>query len=389
MEDWGGAGPGGRRRGLLPLAGGVGPLGKDLAFCDGPPVLEAIGEAGDEFGVRFGEVLVFVRIVEQVEELRADFGEGTGFGVVVAFAVVSEQQFPRAFDDPAKDEGFLGFVDVGDVVGEGFTEDFFAWGRRAGFEDGEEVQAGEVGGNFDVGGGEGGGDDVDAGAELFLAVAWLDGAFPGEHEGLAGAAFVGGLFGAGGVGRAIWVLDPTVICDIDEEGVFGESLGFDFVHELAAGLVEPFDHGVVACDVVGLDAFGFVFFKEVIRWRVGGVGHHGGIPDEEGFLLRGGVVDEVEDGVHAFATDFEAVVAVATAGVGEAAGHGFSEAGALWDAFPPFAGLVAEVAFVAKEFDNGGLLVVATDEFFAKGSVSGGVDFGLGFALTFGFGGFR
>ena len=365
-------------------------MGEDLALGDGPPVLEAGGEAGDEFGVGFGEVLVFVGVVEEVEELGADFGEGTGFGVAVAFAVVGEEELPGAFDDPAEDEGFLGFFDVGDIVGEGFAEDFFAGGGFAGFEDGEEVQAGEVGGDFGVGGGEGGGDDVDAGAELFFAVAGLDGAFPGEHEGLAGAAFVGGLFGARGVGGAVGVLDPAVVGDVDEEGVFGEAFGFDFVHELAAGLVEPFDHGVVACDVVGLDAFGFVFLEEVVGRGMRAVGHHGGVPDEEGFFLGGGVVDEGEDGIEAFAANFEAVVAVAAAGVGEATSHGFGEAGALGGAFPPFAGLVAEVAFVAEEFDDGGLLVVVADEFFAEGGVFGGVGFGafgLGFALAFGFGG--
>ena len=121
-------------------------MGEDLALGHGPPVLQARGEAGDEFGVVLGEVLILMRVGEEVEELGAFLSAGVGAGVAVELAVVSEQELPRAFDHPTIEQGFFGGVDVGDVVGEGFTEDFLARGGRSGFEDGEEVQAGEVGG---------------------------------------------------------------------------------------------------------------------------------------------------------------------------------------------------------------------------------------------------
>jgi hypothetical protein len=55
----------------------------------------------------------------------------------------------------------------------------------------------------------------------------------------------------------------------------------------------------------------------LLRWVVRGVRQERRVPDEERFLLRESVVDEVENRRHAFAADPEAVVAVASAGLGK------------------------------------------------------------------------
>ena len=70
------------------------------------------------------------------------------------------------------------------------------------------------------------------------------------------------------------VLAETValIGGVDDEGVFGEPFFIQFVEQLAAGLVEPFDHRIIARNVVGLNALGLVFLEQASRRRVRVVG---------------------------------------------------------------------------------------------------------------------
>lgn len=132
------------------------------------------------------------------------------------------------------------------------------------------------------------------------------------------------------------MLDPTVVADIDHQGIPGETAILEVIDQLTAGFIEPLHHGVIAGDKIGGDALGLVFLKEAVGWVVGVVGEEGGVPDEKRLLGGDGLINEREDGGHALATDGEAVVAVASAGLGKAAGHAVGESSALKAAFPPF-----------------------------------------------------
>ena len=165
------------------------------------------------------------------------------------------------------------------------------------------------------------------------------------------------MFGAGGVTVAVGLLDPAVVADVDDEGIFGEPLSIEPFEQLAAGFIEPLDHREVAGDGVGGDALGFVFREQAFGRGVRRVREERRIPDEERFLLGGGVIDEIKNWFQALAPDGETVVAVATAGLRKAAGHAVGEAGALIAALPPFAGLVAEVAAGGEELGEVGRVV--------------------------------
>ena len=156
------------------------------------------------------------------------------------------------------------------------------------------------------------------------------------------------LFGLRSKFPGVAGLDPAVVAYVDDDGVFSEAAGVEFVEKFAAGLVEPFDHGVVAGDeFVGLELE--VFVVEFLGRIVRGVRKEGGVPDEEGLFLFLGFIEEGLDGGNAGAGDLQAEVTVAATFFGVGVCHGTRETVALWFSFPEFSGLQGEVSGVSKE----------------------------------------
>ena len=170
---------------------------------------------------------------------------------------------------------------------------------------------------------------------------------PAKEEWGAEAAVVGGLFGARGEVGGVGALDPPVIGDIEDDGILGEALFIEVSEEIADGFVEEGDH----CPIIGDGEAGSFVFEEIeeafgrVMW---GVREHGGIPDEEGFFGFFGIGDELVDGIHGFATDIEADVAVAFA-----FGHAVGESASGEVPLPPFSRLEGEIAMGDEESGDG------------------------------------
>ena len=99
------------------MAASLFPLGQRLAFLDRPPLADLRSKSCHHFRVVSRQVLFFLRILEQVEELRTLFLARMGRLVAVDFSVVSKEQFPLSLNGPAEDKGVLGVFDIGDVMG--------------------------------------------------------------------------------------------------------------------------------------------------------------------------------------------------------------------------------------------------------------------------------
>jgi len=141
-------------------------------------------------------------------------------------------------------------------------------------------------------------------------------------------------------------LDPAVVRDEEDEGVFRESFFIQVIEEFPASFVEPFTHGPIAGDVKRV-GFGGVLFQESFWWVMRGVREERGVPDKEWLLSCVG--DEIEDGFHALASDLEADIAVTSAACGVAVSHAVSESAPAVVALPPFPGLEAEKALRGEE----------------------------------------
>ena len=142
-------------------------------------------------------------------------------------------------------------------------------------------------------------------------------------------------------------MDPPVIGDIEDDGILGEALFIEVSEEIADGFVEEGDH----CPIIGDgEAGGFVFveIEEAFGRVMWGVWEHGGVPDEEGFFGFFGIGDELVDGIHGFATDIEADVAVAFA-----FGHSVGESASGEVPLPPFSRLEGEIAIGDEESGDG------------------------------------
>lgn len=95
----------------------------------------------------------------------------------------------------------------------------------------------------------------------------------------------------------------------------------------------------------------------------------GGVPDEERVSCLG--VDEIKDGVHSCASDFQTEVSVSASFLGVAVGHACGEACAGGGAFPPFPGLEADVSVLCQEFGEFGHLVDVFEHFLTVGPFGG------------------
>ena len=107
------------------------------------------------------------------------------------------------------------------------------------------------------------------------------------------------------------------------------------------------------------------------------MGQKGGVPQEERLVLLECVIDKCLNRFHAGTADFEAVVSMASTGLGEAASHAVGEAASAEVAFPVFAALVAEVALFAEKFREGVEFVDIGDERGAALFVEVGVALGI------------
>ena len=87
-----------------------------ISFRNRPPAGNLFRESGDNFRILHREVSGFVRIGNQVVKLRTFLGAWMGRFVTTDFAVVSEQQLPLSFHDPAVNQRVLRFVDPTNIV---------------------------------------------------------------------------------------------------------------------------------------------------------------------------------------------------------------------------------------------------------------------------------
>ena len=202
---------------------------------------------------------------------------------------------------------------------------------------------------------------VDAGANVDAKASHLLG--PAEHDGVASAALVGAALGAFSV-AALEGLNPSVVGDVDDQGIFGDAGVVEMLQELATGLVEPFAHGVVLRDAFG-DTFRKIFVEQALGRIVRRVGQFGSIPNKEWVLVSHRAVDEFENRLHAFASYGAAFISSSSTGMRITFGHSFSESASLIGALPPFAALVADITFLSKPLRQCSGFVDMRDEQFA------------------------
>ena len=151
-------------------------------------------------------------------------------------------------------------------------------------------------------------------------------------------------------------MNPTVVRDVNDQGVFRDAGLVEMIHQGSTGLVEPFAHGVVLGDPF-LHSFGQILLVQALGRVVRSVGKERSVPNEEGFLLFDRPIDEVEDRIHSRPPNLESVVAMSAPGFGESAGHSFGEASALVGAFPPFSALVADVPLLGEPMRKAAMFV--------------------------------
>ncbi len=248
-----------------------------------------------------------------------------------------------------------------------------------------------------------GGQDVDAANGGGAGGIGGDDAGPFEQPGFANAAFVSVAF-ARAEGLVVGDgFEAAVVGGEDDQGVTGEVEGFDFVEHGADGVVDTLDHGgVIGAEVFPAGGFGFVFeiVGVVFAGLNGGVDGVMGHVKEEGFIVGGGVLDEI-DGfvgqpvgqVFAFLAvgesgdlagieiAFEGMAPTAAADIDVEALRGRVEAGA---AQVPFADVTGLVIALLEDFGNGDI------RGFEEDMILGGVEFpfGIGVEALGVFGGF-
>ena len=248
-------------------------------------------------------------------------------------------------------------------MGKGFPEEDVAFDLFAALELGKKVQPRKVVWSRCTGGSQYGRYEVD-GRTKFRAVRGWDGAFPTEHDGVAGPSLIGAAFGARPI-PSVFRLNPAVVRDVNDQGVLRDARLVDMIHQGPTGLVEPFAHGVVLGDPF-LNTLGEVLLVQALGRVVGGMRKEGSVPNEEGLLLLDRTVDEVENRFHPFPPDFKPRITVPASGVGESAGHPFGETSALVRSLPPFPALVAPVSLLAQPMRETAMLVYVRDKDFPR-----------------------
>ena len=240
--------------------------------------LKELSEAGDDFGVLGVVVGGFGGVGGEIVEL--DGGKvgglrGAGAGFAPAAGIRAEFELPPGLAD-------------GEGAVDGVVDDGFAEGSCGGAEEGgEEADAvlGGIGGEFgaeDVGGG---GHEVGEAEELVGRGAGLHAGGPADQErdavtavenvGFVAAEKVGGVVTFGEEAGEIGLRRAAVVAGDDDEGIVGEALFFEFVQQLADGVVGLHDEVGVVIEA----AFALPF----LGGNDGGVGGGEGEIEEEGF----------------------------------------------------------------------------------------------------------
>ena len=75
----------------VPFAVSIGPIRQHLPLGYRPPFLNLGGEPDNDFWIFGGEIIVFVWISKEIEQLRALLGARVILGVAADAAVVSQQ----------------------------------------------------------------------------------------------------------------------------------------------------------------------------------------------------------------------------------------------------------------------------------------------------------
>lgn len=169
----------------------------------------------------------------------------------------------------------------------------------------EEVYSGQIVGGLESCCGSDRGKEVDGVGEVGRAGGAYSGR-PGQQDRRANAVFVGRAFRAQSVSgperliRVVGVLgarNPTVVADVDDQRVLGQSFCIQIAEKCTASLVEPCAHRVVLGDIFRPTG-SLVVRQKAIGRIVRRMGKKGRIPDEEGRFSPRCFVDEIGDGRH-------------------------------------------------------------------------------------------
>ena len=137
--------------------------------------------------------------------------------------------------------------------------------------------------------------------------------------------------------RLVGARDPTVVGDVDNDGVLREAFLLEVGTDVANGLVEPFHHRQITgrLDCRCLTA---VLREDAFGRRVRIMRHHRRIPGEERLTVLLGAGNELRQRSERLAPDVETFVTMATT-----LGHALGEAAVRVVAHPPFPSLQADV----------------------------------------------
>jgi hypothetical protein len=310
-----------------------------------PPAVEVGPQAGDEVGMRGGEIGPLVGIggdviqfdlapLVPVPRRLVDGPALARWKRLVCSRCCRHDQLPALADGPPPEQAPRRVVDVDERVRGARSEELLPGGHRRVVE---EVHAGQPGGRRDAAGREHRREDVD-GARQRVAHPRLDGAGAAEHDRRPQAAVVGGELRPRREPRGSGILDPAVVGHVHDERVGRELLPVEMLEQVADGAVEPLHVAPVSGDVHAVGRGGIVL-DEIGRGIVRVVRQHRRVPDEEGTAVLLAAADEVLDRLHRGAADRQALVAVSLA-----LRHARAESTPGKVSLPPLAGLQAPVA---------------------------------------------
>ena len=212
---------------------------------------------------------------------------------------MGKNELPLIKDTPAIEETWRRVINLDHIVFEDLTKDLRPGALPPGRANIKQVEPLHPGRRLEAGGREDGWRQVDT-ADERLVTGRLQLARPAQHDGRTDAAVIGRSLGTYVAAARLDLLDPAVVGHENDERIVAELLLVDVTQQLAAGLIEPLAHRLVARHVNGL-ALRLVFRQQPLRRIVGRVRKKGRVPDKERLLARG--IDEVENWLEPLAPD--------------------------------------------------------------------------------------
>ena len=246
-------------------------------------------------------------------------------------------ELPFSLDDGAGPQTFAGLVSRNHVVGEVVEEDGCSVGNGLVVE---QIDPGHPRRDVDSAGGENGRNQVDVAGQFHLLLVRLDPGGPAGDDRRPDPVLV-----RGGLAEFI----PAIVGQVEHQGVVVDTLVLQVFHQVAAGFVEPFHHGVVL-GLLGRLNVG-VFVQKTLRRVVGRMRQKRRVPDEEGLLVLDRLIHEVVDGLHglaAYVEGFSAVSARFSVVVGKASGSRLPH--------PIFSGMHGVVTGIGQQLRQHGVL---------------------------------